>query len=136
MLMEVEKKAIDDFLVEYLEIFKRHRIDNGMNTQIEVKLTPIVDKTVHIHNLPMPIHLKEDLIVELNLMHKYGIFTVLSFSKYASATLAQTKPIGKLRLRVDLIADDYTSNRHSVSTLLDAAQHVAGESLFCQLDCS
>ena len=31
----------------------------------------------------MPIHLKEDLIVELVLMHKYGNITVLYFSKYA-----------------------------------------------------
>ena len=35
-----------------------------------------------------------------------------------------------------LIADDYTSNNHPVSTLSDAAQHLAGKSLFCKLDCS
>ena len=35
-----------------------------------------------------------------------------------------------------LIADDYTDNKHPVSTLSDAAQHLAGESLFCKLDCS
>ena len=43
----------------------------------------------------MPIHVKEDLIVELALMHKYGIITVLSFSAYASPIFAQTKPNGK-----------------------------------------
>ena len=90
----------------------------------------------------MPIHLKEDLIVELALMHKYGIVTVLPFSKYASPMFAQRKPNGKLRLLVDLrkinslIADDYTNNNHPVSTLSDAAQHLAGKSLFCKLDCS
>ena len=90
----------------------------------------------------MPIHLKEDLIVELALMHKYGIITVLPFSKYASPIFAQRKPNGKLRLPVDLrkinsrIADDYTNNNHSVSTLSDAAKHLAGKSLFCKLDCS
>ena len=90
----------------------------------------------------MPIHLKEDLIVELALMHKYGIITVLPFSKYASPIFAQRKPNGKLRLLVDLrkinslIADDYTNNNHPVSTLSDAAQHLAGKSLFCKLDCS
>ena len=90
----------------------------------------------------MPIHLKEDLIVELALMHKYGIITVLPFSKYASPIFAQRKTNGKLRLLVDLrkintlIADDYTNNNHLVSTLSDAAQHLAGKSLFCKLECS
>ena len=90
----------------------------------------------------MPIHLREDLIVEVALMHKYGIITVLPFSKYASPIFAQRKPNGKLRLLVDLrkintlIADDYTNKNHPVSTLSDAAQHLAGKSLFCKLDCS
>ena len=90
----------------------------------------------------MPNHLKEDLIVELTLVHKYGIITVLPFSKYASSIFAQRKPNGQLRLLVDLqkinslIADDYTNNNHPVSTLSDAAQHLAEKSLFCKLDCS
>ena len=75
-------------------------------------------------------------------MQKYGIITVLPFSKYASPIFAQRKPNGKLRLLVDLrkintlIADDYTNNNHPVSTLSDAAQHLAGKTLFCKLDCS
>ena len=65
----------------------------------------------------------DDIIDELALMHKYGIITVLPFSKYASPIFARRKPNGKLRLLVDLreintlIADDYTNNNHSVSTL-------------------
>ena len=35
-----------------------------------------------------------------------------------------------------LIADDYTNNNLPVSTLSDAAQHLAGKSLFCKLDYS
>ena len=113
-----------------------------MNTEFKVKLTPKDDKAVYSQSLPMPIHLKEDLIVELALMHKYEIIIVLPFSKYASPIIAQRKPNGKLRLLVDLrkintlIADDYTNNNHPVSTLSDAAQHLAGKSLFCKLDCS
>ena len=34
------------------------------------------------------------------------------------------------------ISDDYINNNHLVSTLSDAAQHLAGEMLFCYLDCS
>ena len=142
LLREMEKQAIDDILVEYHDIFARHRMDIGMNTEFKVKLTPKNDKAVNSQSLPMPIHLKEDLIVELVLMHKHGIITVLPFSKYASPIFAQRKPNGKLRLLVDLrknnsrIADDYTNNNHPVSTLSDAAQHLAGKSLFCKLDCS
>ena len=35
-----------------------------------------------------------------------------------------------------LIADDHTNNNHPVSTLSGAAQHLAGKSLICKLDCS
>ena len=142
LLTETEKQAVEEILVEYHDIFARHRMDIGMNTEINVKLTPKDDKAVCSQSLPMPIHLKEDLMVELGLIHKYGIITVLPFSKYASPIFAQRKPNGKLRLLVDLrkintlIADDYTNNNHPVSTLSDAAQHLAGKSLFCKLDCS
>ena len=75
-------------------------------------------------------------------MLRYGIKMTLPFSKYASPIFAQRKPNGKLRLLVDLrkinalIADDYINNNHPVSTLSDAAQHLAGKNLFCKLDCS
>ena len=142
LLTETEKQAVEDILVEYHDIFARHRMDIGMNTKFKARLTPKDDKAVYSQSLPMPIHLKEDLIVELALMHKYGIITVLAFSKNASPIFAQRKPNGELRLLVDLrknnalIADDYTNNNHPVSTLSDAAQHLAGKSLICKLDCS
>ena len=142
LLTAMEKQAIEDILVEYHDIFARHRMDIGMNTEFKMKLTPKDDRAVYSQSLSMPIHLKEDLDVELALVHKYGIITVLPFSKYASAIFAQRKPNGKLRLLVDLrkiislIADDYTNNNHPVSTLSDAAQHLVGKSLFCKLDCS
>ena len=142
LLTEPEKQAVEDILVEYHDIFARHRMDIGVNTEIKVKLTPKDDNAVYSENLPMPIHLKEDLSVEFAFMHKYGIITVLPFSKYASPIFAQRKPNGRLRLLVDLrktntlIADDYTNNNHPVSTLSDAAQHLAGKSLFCKLDSS
>ena len=131
-----------DILFDYHKVFARHRMDFVMNTELKVKLTPKDDKDVYSQKRPMPIHLEEDLIVERALMHKHGIITVLLFSKYASPIFAQRKPNGKLRLLVDLrkinslIADDYTNNNHPVSTLSDAAQHLAGKSLFCKLDCS
>ena len=140
LLNEKEIHAVEDILVEYHDIFARRRMDIGMNTEFKVRLTPKDIKAVYSQSLPMPIHLKEDLFVAL--MHKNGIITVLPFSKYASPIFAQRKPNGKLRLLVDLrkintpIADDYTNNNHPVSTLSDAAQQLAGKSLFCKLDCS
>ena len=142
LLKETEKQATEVILVDYHDFFARHRLDIGMKTEFKVKLTPKADKAVYSQRLPMPIHLKEDLIVELALMHMYGFITVLPFSKYASPIFAQRKPNGKLRLLVDhrkinsLIADDYTNKNHLVSTLSDAAQHLAGKSLICKLDCS
>ena len=41
-----------------------------------------------------------------------------------------------LRQNNSLIADDYFNKNHPVSTLSDAAQHLAGKSLFCKFDCS
>ena len=90
----------------------------------------------------MPIHLKEDLVVELTLMHIYGIITVLPLSKYAKPIFAKRESNGRIRLLVDLrkintlIADDYTNKNHPANTCSDAAQQLAGKSLFCKLDCS
>ena len=142
LLTETEKQAVEDILVEYHDIFARHRMDIGMNTEFKVRLTPKDDKAVYSQSLPMPIHLKEGLVVELALMQKNGVITVLPFSKYASPLFAQKKFNRKLRPLVDLrkintlAADDYTNKNHPVSTLSDAAQNLAGKPLFCKLDCS
>ena len=142
LLTETEKEALEEILVDYHEIFAWHRMDIGMNTEFKVKLTPKDERVVCSQSLPTPIHLKGDLIVELALMHKYGIIRVLPCSMYARPIFAQRKPNGILRLRVDLrkinslIPDDHTNNKHRVSTLSDAARHLAGKSLFCKLDCS
>ena len=132
----------EELLVEFHDIFARHRFDIGMNEDFKVKLTPKDDSPAYSQSLPTPINLKEDILVELALLHRYGIITTLPFSKYASPIFAQKKPNGKLRLLGDLrkintlISDDYINNNHPVSTLTDAAQHMAGKRLFCKLDCS
>ena len=68
LLTETEKQAVEDILVEYHDIFARHRMDIGMNTEFNVKLTPKDDKAVYSQSLPMPIHLKEDLILFSSLL--------------------------------------------------------------------
>ena len=51
LLTEMEKQAIEDILVDYHDIFARHRMDIGMNTEFKVKLTPKVDKAVYSQSL-------------------------------------------------------------------------------------
>ena len=82
------KTGNKDFLFHYHEIFARQS-GYWMNTDIKVKLTRKDNKVVHSRNLPLPIHLKKDLLVEIALMHKYGIITVLLFSKYVSPIFAE-----------------------------------------------
>ena len=84
-----------------------------MNDDFKVKLTPKDDSPAYSQSLPTPINLKEDILVELVLIHCYGIVTTLPFSKYARPIFAQKNPNGKLRLLVDLrkisklTSDDY-----------------------------
>ena len=142
MLQQHDIKQIETLLVELHDIFARHRFDIGVNEEVTVKLTPKDESPTYSQSLPTPVNLKEDILVELALLHKYGFITTLPFSKYASPIFAQKKPNGKLRLLVDLrkinnlISDDYVNNNHSASTLTDAAQRMAGKKLFCKLDCS
>ena len=142
ILSAKDKARIEELLVEFHVIFARHRFDIGINEDFMVKLTPKDESPAYSQSLPTPFNLKEDILVELALLHKYGIITTLPFSKYASPIFAQRKPNGKLRLLVDLrkinnlISDDCVNNNHPVSTLIDAAQHMAGKKLFCQIDCS
>ena len=137
-----EKEKIEEILVEFHDIGARHRLDIGLNEELNVKLTPKDDSPAYSQSLPAPINLEEDIFVELAMLHKYGIITTLPFSKYASTIFAQKKPNGKFRLLLvlrkinTLISDDCINNNHSVSTLVDAAQQMAGKILFCKLDCS
>ena len=76
------------------------------------------------------------------MQHRYGKSATLLFPKFASPKFLQEKPNGKLRQLVDLkninilISDDCINNNHPVNTLIDAAQHMVGNELFCKLDCS
>ena len=136
------KQAVEMLLVDFHDIFAQHRFDIGINTDFKVQLTSLDNRPAYSQSLPARTNLKDDILVELALLHKYGVITTLTFSKYASPTFAQRKPNRKLRLLVDLrkintlIADDYINNNHPVSTLTDAAQHMVGNNLFCKLDCS
>ena len=142
LLSPSQQAQVEELLVKYNSIFARHRLDIGMNTDFKVKLTPQHEEPVYSQSLPTPTNLKDDLLVELALMQEYGIITTLPYSKYSSPIFAQRKPNGKLRILVDLrrinhlIKNDYGEHNHPVTTVADAAQHMAGKKYFCKLDCS
>ena len=79
-----ERQQIEEILIEFHDIFARHRFDIGTNREFKVKLTPNDDRPAYSQSLPTPINLKDDITVELALLHKYGIITTLPFSKYAA----------------------------------------------------
>ena len=60
-----EMKAL---LIEYYDIFAKHRFDVGYNTELEVKLTPAHGLPVYVQSPPTPIHLRDEILVEIALM--------------------------------------------------------------------
>ena len=128
-------------LFGFHETFARHYFDLGINREFKVQLTPNIDRPAYCQSMPTQINLKDDITVQIALLNKYRI-TTLPFSNYPSPIFAQRKPNGQLRLLVDLrkinnlITDEDFPNKHLVSTLSDAAQHMAGKKFFCKLDCS
>ena len=131
MVQHHEIKNIESFLIEFYDIFALHSFDISLHNSL-----------AYSQSLPTPINLKEDILVEMASLHKYGIFTTLPFFKYGNPIFAQKKPNEKLRLLVylkkikDLISDDNIKiNNHPVCTLTVAAQHMLGKKLFCELDC-
>ena len=67
MLQPHEITRIEDLLVEFHDIYARHRFDIGMNDEFTVKLMPKDDSPTYSQSLPTPINLKEDILVELAL---------------------------------------------------------------------
>ena len=122
LITEGYRQNLEFIIVEFIDIFARHRLDIGMNTQFKVCLTPKNDIPVYTQSLPVPINLQDDLTVELALMHRYGIITTLPFSEYASPIFAQRKPNGKLRLLLDVrkINALISDQSHSSTTIPSA----------------
>ena len=73
------KQAVEKLLVEFHDIFARHRFDIGINTEFKVQLTPLDNRPAYSQSLPAPTNLKDDILVELAQLHKYGIITTLPF---------------------------------------------------------
>ena len=90
-----ERQEIEKILIEFHDFFVRHRFDICINCEFKVKVTPKYDKPAFSQNLSTPINLKDDITVELALLHKYGIIFSLPFPSYNSPIFAQRKPNGR-----------------------------------------
>ena len=93
-----ERQQIGILLVKYHKIFSRHRLDIGNNTEIKLKLTSEHDDVVYAQTLPTPTNLKDDLLVEMALKQKYGIFTTQPYNKHSSPYSLNASPIGTAHL--------------------------------------
>ena len=142
VLTSDEISELENVLIEFEDIFVKHRFDVGCNTEMKIKLTPENSNAVYMQNPPTPLHLRDEMMVELALLQYYGIITILTNSKYSNPTFAQRKPSGKLRVLHDLrtinylLRHDYANHNCPTSNMTDAVSHFAGKKLFTKLDCS
>ena len=133
---------VEELLVEFSDIFAKHRFDVGFNTELKIKLTPEHELPVYVQSPQTPIHLRDELLVELALMHYYNSITTLSHSKYSSPIFAQRKESGRLRILIDLrrinhlLRNDYINSNFPISNMSDASNHFAGKTLINKFDCS
>ena len=69
-----------------------------------MKFNPERSIPIYEQGPPTPIHLRNELQVELALMHYYGLglITTLSQSRYSSLVFEQRKNSGRLRLLINL----------------------------------
>ena len=101
-------------------------------------LTPEIDKPIYTSNPTTPIHLRNEILIELALVQCYDIITTISFSKYSSPIFAQRKSSGKLRTLIDLRRINHllrhTNKNFPIPTMSDASAHLAGKKIFAKMD--
>ena len=137
-----QKMIMENLLVQFHDIFARQRLNLGKNTDCLVKFTPEHDRMVYSLNPATPIHLRNELLIELALIEYYDIITTLPFSKYSVPIFAQRKSSGKLRILIDLrrtshlLRYDYKNNNFPIPTMADSTAHLAGKSIFAKMDSS
>ena len=140
-LNDNDRQRIEQLLFMYHQKFAGHRLDIGIITEFMVKLTPEHNNPIYAPSLPKPTYMKDQIILELALMQEYDVITTLLFSKYSSPNFSQKKPYCNVRLLVDIRRKNYlykldcNKQNHPVATIHDAAQHMAGMKIFCELDC-
>ena len=123
-------------------MFAEHYFDLGYNTELKIKLSPQHPLPVYVQGPPAPIHLRDEVLIELALLQHFNIITTLSHSKYSSPIIVHRRSSDKLRILIDLrrvnhlLRHEYLNSNFPISNMTDATNHFAGKNLFCKLDCS
>ena len=131
-----KQQRIEQFLVKYRQLFARNRLHIGINTRHRIEFMPRLDDPIYAQSLPTPSNMKTDILGKVALIQQYGLITTLPFSKYFLPCSAQRNPIGKSRLLVgfkgtnNLTKHDFNEHYHPVTTIADAARHMAGKKCF------
>ena len=100
MLQPLVIRQEETLLVEFHDIFARHRFDIGVNEEFTVKLTPKDESPAYSQSLPTPVNFKEDILFELALLHTnwyYNDFTILKVRQphiCAEKTQWKTETVG------------------------------------------
>ena len=141
LLIADQKRQLEEFLVEYHDVFDKHRFDVGYNTELKNRLTPEHPLPVYVQGPPAPIHLRDEILIELALLQYINIITTLSHSEYSFPRFVHRKSSGKLRIFIDLrrvnhLRHDYLNTNFPISNMTDATNHFAGKNLFCRLEIS
>ena len=63
-----DREQLEQTIVEYNDIFARHRLDIGINNNFKVKRTRKDESPVYTQSLPVQINMREDLTVKLALI--------------------------------------------------------------------
>ena len=72
------KGQLEKFVVEYLDVFAKHRFDEVNNTELKIKLTTEHAHPVYVQGPPAPIHLRNGMLIELTLFEYFNIIITLS----------------------------------------------------------
>ena len=137
-----QKRQLEEILVEYHDVFVKHRFDVGYNTELKIELTPKHPLPVYVQGPPAPIHLPYQIVFELALLQCFNIITTPSHSKYSSPIFVHRESSGKLTIPIDLrrvnllLRHEYLKSNFPISNKTDATNHFTGKNLFCKLECS
>ena len=96
---------------------------------------------MYVQGPPAPIHLRDEILIELALLQIFNIITTLSHSQYSSPIFFHRESSGKLKILIDLrrvnhlLRHDYLNSNFPISNMTNATNHFAGKNLFCKPDC-
>ena len=65
------KRQLEEYLVEKQDVFAKHRRDVVYNADLKIKLKPEHPLPVYAQCPRAPIHLRDELLVELALLHYF-----------------------------------------------------------------